>query len=163
MAVGQRDPVTVLYRTLLVFAAVGVLILIAGVGEFLYFEPVGASQGLNAHIVGVFHYNPTARQTFGPNTQTFSRGDQFAAVVDWSTLPDSITVQAVWIDSFQNIVGTAGPDKPSELQGEGTIPAEVPPNLRYHLPGGYIFAVERVVNGQAVEVLGRRIVEVERT
>ena len=163
VAVVQRDPVTVLYRTLLVFAAVGVLILVAGAAEFLYFEPVGASHGVHARIVGVYVYDASSHQTSGPDRETFARREQFAAVVDWSTLPDSITVQAVWFDSFQNIVGMVGPDKPSALKEQTVIPAKVPESLRFHLPGEYIFAVERVAGGQPVEVLARRIIEVQRT
>jgi hypothetical protein len=38
----------------------------------------------------------------------------------------------------------------------------VPHDLKYHLPGEYIFAVERLAGGRPVEVLGRRLVEVLR-
>ena len=157
----QNDPVTALYRTLLVFAAVGVLILVAGLAEFVYFEPIGSS-GLHARIVGVYRYDPSTHQTTGKDQQVFMRADQFAAVVDWSSLPDTIDVQALWYDSFENVVGSIGPDRPSSLRDKSTIPAEVPKNLTLHLPGEYIFAVERVSSGQPVEVLARRIVDVRR-
>ena len=98
----------------------------------------------------------------GADQRTFSRADSFAAVVDWSALPDSITVQAVWFDSFENVVGAVGPANPCALAFEPTVPAVVPAGLKYHLPGQYIFAVERVNAGQPVQVLGRRIVLVER-
>ncbi|HLJ20020.1 MAG TPA: hypothetical protein VKU84_07475 [Stellaceae bacterium] len=162
MAVRHSDPVAGLYRTLLIFAGVGIVILAAGLAEFAYFEPVNPS-GLHVHIVGVFHYDPATQQTSGPDERTFRRADQFAAVVDWSGLPNTVVVQAVWFDSFQNIVGSAGPNVPSEMAGDRSIPAAVPRDLKFHLPGEYIFAVERVVAGQPVEVLARRIVEVERT
>jgi len=160
--VRQNDPVTGLYRTLIAFAAVGVLILVAGLAEFAYFEPVNSS-GLHVHIVGVFRYDPATHQTSGPDRQVFTRSDQFAAEVDWSGLPSNVVVQAVWFDSFQNVVGSAGPDVPSRLAGDRLIPAKVPSGLKFHLPGEYIFAVERVVGGQPVEVLARRIVEVQRS
>jgi hypothetical protein len=163
VAVGLRDPVIVLYRTLLVFGLVGILILSAGLVEFLNFEPVGAASGLHAHIAGVFHYDPATHKTYGRDEHTFARSDQFAAVVDWSGLPDTVTVEAVWFDSFQNVVGSAGPNKPSALKDDTTIPAAVPSNLKYHLPGEYIFAIERLVSGQPVEVLARRIVDVLRS
>jgi hypothetical protein len=162
VARGWRDPVTGLYRLLLAFAAIGVLILAAGFIEFLHFEPLAAS-GVHAHIVGVFKYDPGTHETSGPDRESFGRTDQFAAKVDWSGLPDTITVEAIWYDSFQNIVGSAGPDKPSALGEDTTIPAAVPHDLKYHLPGQYIFAVERLDGDQPVEVLGRRIVLVERT
>ena len=52
--------------------------------------------------------------------------------------------------------------KPSVLASDPAVPAVVPAGLKYHLPGQYIFAVERVNAGQPVQVLGRRIVLVER-
>lgn len=158
----QSDPVTALYRTLLVFAAVGILILVAGLAEFAYFEPVGSS-GLHARIVGVYQYDATSHTTSGPDRQAFGRSDQFAAVVDWSGLPDTETVQAIWFDSFENVVGSEGPGRPSALKDRTVIPAEIENGLKYHLPGQYIFAVERLSGGQPVEVLARRIVEVQRT
>ena len=162
MSARQTDPVSGLYRTLLVFAGVGVVILTAGLVEFVHFEPMAAS-GLHAHIVGVYQYDPATHQTSGPDRQTFSRADDFAAVVDWSGLPDTITVQALWYDGFQNVVGSAGPDRPSALREQTTIPAAVPNDLKFHLPGEYIFTIERVVDGQPVEVLARRLIQVERT
>lgn len=162
MSARQSDPVSALYRTLLAFAVVGAVILAAGLAEFAHFEPLSVS-GLHARIVGVYHYDPTTHQTSGPDSQTFSRADDFAAVVDWSGLPDSITVQALWYDGFENIVGSAGPDRPSALHEQTTIPAAVPRDLKFHLPGEYIFTIERVVDGQPVEVLARRLIEVERT
>ncbi len=163
VASAQRDPVFGPYRTLLAFAGVGILILCAGLAEFLYFEPFGDTTTFHAHIAGVFHYDPATHQTTGADEQTFGRADQFAAVVDWSGLPDTITVEAIWYDSFQNVVGSVGPGKPSALAGDTVIPAAVPSSLHYHLPGEYLFAVERVSGGQPVEVLARRLVEVTRT
>ncbi len=152
-----------MYRLLLVFGAIGVAILAVGVAEFVYFEPIGQSAGLQAHIVGVFSYDPTNHETSGADRDTFKRSDQFAAVVDWSALPDNITVQAIWYDSFQNVVGSVGPDKPPALKKQTIIPAAVPTDLKYHLPGQYEFVIERVEGGQPVEVLARRLILVERT
>src|SRR5579859_5773138 len=58
VAVGQRDPVVTLYRTLLVCAAVAIVILAAGLAEFFYFEPFAQSSGLHARITGVYAYDP---------------------------------------------------------------------------------------------------------
>jgi len=157
-----NDPVNTLYRILLTYGVIGVLILIAGAAEFAYFEPFSKSSGLKVHIVGVFEYDPATRHTSGPDQRTFTRSDSFAAVVDWSGLPKDITVQAVWLDGFENVVGGAGPGHPSELAASTIIPALVPPGLKYHLPGQYIFAVERINGNLPVEVLARRIVLVER-
>lgn len=158
----QSDPVTGLYRTLLAFAAAGVLILVAGLAEFAYFEPVNPS-GLHARIVGIYRYDPTSHTTSGTDRQAFGRTDQFAAVVDWSGLPETESFQAIWFDSFENVVGGQGPGRPSELKEHTIVPAEIENGLKFHLPGQYIFVVERLSGGQPVEVLARRIVEVQRT
>ena len=164
MAVGQRDPVVTLYRVLLGCAAAGVLILAAGLAEFVYFEPFTQTTGVRAEITGVYAYDRTAQQTTGPDRSIFKRTDDFAAVVDWSRITaPGIVVQAIWYDGFGNVVGQAGPGRPGDLQDHRVIPAELPQGLPYHLPGQYIFAVERMQGGLPVEVLARRLVEVTRT
>ena len=163
MATAQRDPVVTLYRTLLMYGLVGLLILTAGLVEFLHFEPFGVTAGVRAHIAGIYLYDPANGQTSGPDRSTFARSEEFAAVVNWSDLPDNISVQAVWYDAFGNVVGQVGPGKPSELGGHRVVAAEKPTGLKFHLPGQYIFAVERLEGGQPVEVLARRLIEVERT
>jgi hypothetical protein len=160
---GQRDPVITLYRTLLAYGLVGLLILTAGLIEFLHFEPFGVTAGMHVRIVGVYRYDQATHQTSGGDQSSFARNEQFAAVVDWSGLPDDITVQALWYDSFENVVGLVGPARPSALAGRTIIPAAVPQGLKYHLPGEYIFAVERLDGGRPVEVLARRLVVVERS
>jgi hypothetical protein len=160
--VGARDPVWTLYRTILAYAAIAILIFVAGVAEYIHFEPFSTTSSLHARVVGVYRYDPTTKTTTGRDRDTFARSEPFAAVVDWSGLPDTVTVEAIWYDSFENIVGMVGPGKPSELRDQTVIPAEVPQGLKYHLPGEYIFAIERLDNGRPVEVLDRRIVYVER-
>jgi hypothetical protein len=118
--------VVTLYRTLLAYGIVAVLILGAGMAEYFHFEPFGRAATVPTAIVGVYLYDPTSHRTSGPDQQTFARNQPFAVVVDWSKLPDSITVQALWYDSFGNVVGRVGPGHPSELSGEVAIPAAVP-------------------------------------
>ena len=156
------DPVRPLYRALLVFDIVALLILAVGLGEFLYFEPPGQSTGLKATIAGVYLYDPTADSTSGPDRRTFLRSEQFAAVVNWSSLPQNIVVDARWYDSFEAVVGRVGPGTPEQLAGQTTIPVGLPAGLKYNLPGQYVFVVERLQGGVPVEVLARRIVLVER-
>jgi len=160
--VGARDPVWTLYRTVLAYGAFAIVIFIAGAAEYFHFEPFSSTPSVHARIVGVYGYNAATRATTGPDRKSFARAEQFAAVVDWSGVPDTLTVEAVWYDSFENIVGSVGPGTPSALRDQTVVPAEVPQGLKYHLPGEYIFAVERLANGRPVEVLGRRIVFVER-
>ncbi|HKV89234.1 MAG TPA: hypothetical protein VJT78_14675 [Candidatus Dormibacteraeota bacterium] len=156
------DQVRTLYRALLVFATVGVLILVAGLVEFAYFEPPGQSSGLHARIVGVFAYDPGTGMVKGADQPEFSRTDQFAAVVDWSSLPPGTAVDARWYDSFGDIVGRAGPATAGQLANQGVVPVIVPKGLQHSLAGHYTFVVERLSGGVPVEVLGRRIVLVRR-
>jgi hypothetical protein len=157
------DQLNVLYRTLLWFATVGALILAIGLVEFVYFERPGEASGIKAHIVGVFEYDPTAQQVKGPDRSEFPRSGQFAAVVDWSSLPARLEVDARWYDSFGSLEGEVGPAKASDLASDNIIPVQVPPGFRYVLPGRYTFVVERIESGVPVEVLGRRFVVVDRT
>jgi hypothetical protein len=157
------DPVRTLFRTLLIFDVVAILVLAVGLGEFVYFEQPGQSTGVKATIVGVYQYDPISRTTSGPDRSTFGRAQQLAAVVDWTSLPPNITVDARWYDSFEAIVGHVGPGMPAQLADQTTIPVGVPTGLKYNLPGHYLFVVERLANGVPVEVLARRIVLVERS
>ncbi len=156
------DQVRTLYRTLLVFGAFSILILVIGVVEFVYFEPPGQHTGLKATIVGVYQYDPDHNQTVGPDTSSFPRTAQFAAVVDWSSLPPNVIVDARWFDSYGNVVGSVGPGTPQDLAGKTIIPVQVPPGYHHVLPGHYPFVVERYEGGQLVEVIARRLVQVQR-
>jgi hypothetical protein len=157
------DQLRVLYRTLLVFATVGLLILATGLVEFAYFEPPGQTTGARAHIAGIFKYDPATKETVGPDRSEFARDEQFAAVVDWSTIPANLTVAARWYDSFGSIDGQVGPGTPPSLANNSVISVVVPQGYHYVLPGTYTFVVERLKDGVPVEVLGRRFVVVDRT
>jgi hypothetical protein len=157
------DQLRVLYRTLLLFATVGTVILAIGLVEFVYYEPPGQASGIKAHITGVYVYDPATKQVVGPDRSEFPRQGEFAAVVDWSSLPSGLVVDARWYDSFGSLEGRVGPGTPSELSGDSVIPVEVPPGFHYVLPGRYTFVVERLQGGVPVEVLARRFVVVDRT
>jgi len=157
------DPVRTLYRTLLLFDVAALLILAVGLGEFLYFEPPGQATGIKATVVGVYQYDPATNKTFGLDRSTYTRTQLFAAVVDWKSLPASITADARWYDAFEAIVGSVGPGTPAQLANEPIVPIALPTNLKHNLPGQYVFVVERWANGVPVEVLARRIVLVERS
>src|SRR5450759_4017228 len=92
------DQVQTLYRTLLVFATAAVVILAVGLVEFVYFEPPGQTSGARARIVGIFHYDPAAGTTLGADRSSFTRNEEFAAEVNWSGLPDNLSVDARWYD-----------------------------------------------------------------
>jgi hypothetical protein len=156
------DQLRVLYRTLLVFATVAAVILAIGVVQFAYFEPIGQSTGATAHIQGVYEYDSKTGKTVGGDRYEFPRTGEFAAVVDWSSVPSNLTVDARWYDSFGSLVGQVGPAKPSDLTDKSVIPVLVPEGYHFVLPGTYTFVVERVENGQPVEVIGRRFAHVDR-
>src|SRR6185312_4727655 len=157
-----RDLIGTTYRTLLIYVAVAVVVLTAGVAEFVYFERPGYSTGATAHIEGVYRYDPDTNRTSGPDRSIFARDEQLAAVVDWASLPDNLSVDARWVNSFGTVVGGVGPASPQELAARSIVPVKVPVGLHLNLPGQYIFVVERYHNGLPVEVLARRLVLVER-
>jgi hypothetical protein len=159
----QYDQLRTLYRTLLVFATVAMVILAVGLVEFVYFEPPGQVTGAKARIAGVFEYDPESGKVIDGDKSTFSRNQQFAAEVSWAGLPENISVDARWYDTFGNIVGRIGPSTPAELGTTSIVPATVPQGLHHNLPGHYTFVVERLKDGMPVEVLARRIVLVERS
>lgn len=163
MQAAPYDQVRTLYRTLLVFATVAVVILIVGLVEFVHFEPPGQSTGTTARVVGIYTYNPSSGTVAGPDQSEFSRTQVFAAVVDWSSVPANLTVDARWYDSFGSIVGRVGPGTPAQLANRSIVPVVVPAGFHHVLPGHYTFVVERFRDGVPVEVLARRIVLVQRT
>ena len=155
------DQIRTLYRTLVVFATVAVVILAVGLVEFVYFEPPGQTTGERARIVGVFGYDPTTGNAVGTDRSTFTRNEEFAAEVSWSGLPDSLSVDARWYDAFGSMVGRLGQSTPAKLGNYSIVQVIVPPGLHHNLPGHYTFVVERLQGGMPVEVLARRIVLVE--
>jgi hypothetical protein len=157
------DQLRVLYRTLLVFATVGVVILVIGIIQFAYFEPFGQTSGAKATIEGVYVYDSETGQIEGPDSSEFPRSVEFAAKVDWSSLPANITVDARWYDSFGTLRGQVGPGTPPELADKSIVPVLVPEGYHYVLPGRYTFVVERFNHDVPVEVLGRRFVRVDRS
>ena len=156
------DQLKVLYRTLLVFATVGTVILAIGIVQFVYFEPLGQTTGVQARIVGVYQYDPATKTTIDGDRSEFPRTEEFAAKVDWSSLPNNLIVDARWYDSFGSLRGQVGPGSPSSLADKSVIPVDVPPGFHFVLPGRYTFVVERIKNDVPVEVLGRRFVLVDR-
>jgi hypothetical protein len=157
------DQLLVLYRTLLVFATIGVVILSIGLVQFVYFERPGQETGVKAHIVGIYQYDPASHKTVGPDRSEFPRSAEFAAMVDWSSVPANLIVDARWYDTFGSMRGSVGPAHPTDLAADNIIPVQVPQGFHYVLPGRYTFVVERIQGGVAVEVLARRFVLVDRT
>ena len=156
------DQLRTLFRTMLVFATAAAVVLSIGLIEFVYFEPPGQTSGVKAHIVGVYRFDGETGQTVGSDRSEFPRSGEFAAVVDWSSIPNNLTVDARWYDDFGSLRGGEGPGHPADLAPHAVVPVLVPPGFRYVLPGRYTFVVERLEGGMPVEVIGRRLVLVDR-
>jgi hypothetical protein len=158
------DQLHTLYRTLLVFATAGAIILSLGLVQFVYFERPGEETGVRAHIAGVYEYDSATKKTIGPDRSEFPRSNVFAAVVDWSSVPSQLVVDARWYDTFGSMRGEVGPAHSTDLSADSVVPVEVPPDLHFVLPGRYTFVVERLdADAVPVEVLARRFVLVDRT
>lgn len=158
----RSDEILPLYRAIKLVGALAIVIFVAGALEFVSFEPPGQTTGTVARIQGVYAYNPDSRSVSGEPAGHFSRGQPFAAVVDWTSIPAGTQVAARWFDSFGEVVGQAGPGN-AEAMTENAVPVALPQGLTQNIPGTYLFVVERISHGQPVEVLARRLVEVERT
>jgi len=159
---GSPDEILPLFRAIRLVGLMGLLILAVGLIEFVSFEPPGQATGTVAKIGGVYAYDPASRSVKGAAQERFARDQPFAAVVDWSSIPAGTTVAARWFDSFGEVVGQVGPAPAGDL-GSAPVPVALPEGLTRNIPGTYLFVVERISKGQPVEVLARRLVEVERT
>ncbi|HLH69693.1 MAG TPA: hypothetical protein VKY90_11840 [Candidatus Dormibacteraeota bacterium] len=160
----SHDDVQPLYRVMLVLGAAGLLILALGLTVFLRFAPLGQRTGLVAHVVGVYAYDPSRREVWGPPATRFPRTRPFAARVSWASLPSQVVVGATWYDSLQEPTGGVGPAPAGRLAASnGLVPEHAPSGLRGNLPGTYTLLVLRYVGGQPVEILARTTVIVERS
>src|SRR5438874_10954094 len=89
--------------------AVAVLILASGFFFFLRFAPPGQGTGLRARVEGVYAYDPSTKSIKGHPSRSFTPDQQFAARVDWASLPATVTVGAHWYNSLEEEVGGVGP------------------------------------------------------
>jgi hypothetical protein len=159
---GRPDEILPLYRAIRLVGLMALLIFAVGLLEFLSFEPPGQATGTTARITGVYAYDASSHAVKGQPQQRFRRDQPFAAVVDWSSIPAQTTVAARWFDSFGEVVGQVGPAAAGDIGAEA-VPVALPEGLQRNIPGTYLFVVERISQGRPVEVLARRLVEVQRT
>ena len=113
---------------------------------------------------GVYAYDPSTGKTSGSPAHSFPPDQPFAAKVDWASLPSSVTVGAHWYNSLEQEVGGLSPSPAGALARRGAL--VVPTHARNgteNLPGQYTMVVARYSNGQAMELLARTSVLVERT
>lgn len=157
------DDLRPLFRTVVALGIAGLVILAVGLVEFFAFEPLGQHTGVKARVVGVFRYDPDSRQTSGPSSARFAADQDFAAVVDWSSVPGDTLVGAHWFNSLGSDVGGIDPRPASAMtDADRSVPVKVPEGFHANIPGEYLFVVERFRDGQPVEVLARRLVLVKR-
>ena len=159
---GRPDEIMPLYRAIKLAGLMAVFIFAAGTAEFLSFEPPGQATGTVARISGVYAYNPSSGAIGHDPEEHFARDQAFAAVVDWSSIPATTVVAARWFDAFGEVVGQVGPAPAGGLHVQ-EVPVALPRGLTRSIPGTYLFVVERMSHGQAVEVLARRVVQVDRS
>jgi hypothetical protein len=162
--VSPRDDFRPLYRTMVSLGTVAILILALGFLFFLHFAPPGQGTGLRARVQGVYAYDPSTKRLHGAPSTTFPPDQPFAARVDWSSLPTTVTVGAHWYNSLEQEIGGVGPASAGALARRGTpVVQTLPQGGAENLPGDYTMVVARYSNGQAVELLARTSVLVERT
>ena len=157
------DEVRPLYRAVVGLGIAALLILGLGIADFLYFEPFGQHTGTTARVTGIYRYDASSHRVVGEPATRFTVDDAFAAVVDWSSLPSSMTVAARWYNSLDVTVGGVGPAPAGRLSGHEVVPVKLPSGFSKNLPGQYVFVVERISGGQPVELLAREQVLVRRT
>ena len=149
-----------LFWPIVVIGALGAVILLSGLGLFLYFEPVDAQAGNgNARITGVYRFDPSTRDKVGPPTARFTSRDIPAAVVDWKSLPPDMVAAAHWYDDNGQVLGGVGP-APAGAQPARPIPIDVAPGDEIP-PSAYVFVVERFDGGRSVQVLARSAIKVD--
>ncbi len=151
-----------LTRTIQALGLVSVLILVAGFAELIVFEPLGQHTGTRARVTGVYAVEGSSGRPVGDPQTHFGRDQNFAAIVDWSSLPPAMTVSARWYDSLDQTVGGVRAEPASGLAARGVVVLERrSPEFHHNLPGHYTLVVLRHAGGQPVEVLARRTVLVE--
>jgi hypothetical protein len=161
--VSQRDDFRPLYRTMLALGTVAILILVFGFLFFLRFAPPGEGTGLRVSVEGVYAYDPSTKTIHGRASTTFAPDQAFAARVDWSSLPSKVTVGAHWYNSLEQEIGGVAPRPAGALARDRTLVVQTPPSGADDLPGQYTMVVARYSHGQAVELLVRTSVLVERS
>lgn len=147
-----------LYNWMIALGSVALVILGIGLVDFFVFEPIGQSTGAHATVQGVYRLDPGSGQVAGPPRAQFGPDEPFAAVVDWTSLPPTMVVAAHWYNTLGQEVGGVGPAPAGQLLDRTVIPVKTPPEFKHNVPGEYTFLAERYSDGQAVEVLARRLV-----
>ena len=161
MIAGDRD-LAPIQRTLTALGIAAVLILVAGIAEYLHFEPPGQHTGAAASVRGVYLYDTSTKQVTGKSVTKVNADQAFAALIDVAAVPDGTQVDARWLDPLGNGVGSVGPEDVALLRANPIVPLTPPKGVSENLPGRYTIVVERWSGGRPVEVLDRSGVLVMR-
>lgn len=141
------------------FGLVGLLVLLGGLGLYLYFEPINQNTGTSVQVTAIKQYDPGTGTVSGRSMTRFGSHQIPAAVIDWSGVSAGLTVQAAWYDeqlSDAAALNTVGPGPAGEM------PRAIPlVNHHSQLSSGlYLFVVGRYSGGRIVEVLARQEAQV---
>ncbi|MGH7912965.1 MAG: hypothetical protein ACREQM_08860 [Candidatus Dormibacteraceae bacterium] len=152
----RRNPT---FLAMVAFGVIGLLVLVCGLGLYLYYEPVGQNTGTAVQVTGIRQYDPSTNTVAGRSKTVFASNQIPAAVIDWSGVSPGLKVEAGWYDeqlSNAAALNTAGPAPASSM------PRAVPlVTQRDQLsPGLYLFIVGRYSGGRIVEVLARQEAQV---
>ena len=159
----DEDSLRPLSRVMLGLGTVALVIFALGGVTIVAFAPPGQKTGLKARVIGVYRYDPRTQQVTGDPSSHFTPDQAFAARVDWSSLPSTVTVGARWYNTLDEPVGGVGPVTAATLASRDALVAvRTPPGLHNNLPGSYVLTVVRYSGGRAVELLARETVLVER-
>lgn len=154
-----RDDLTAPYVLLLAVGLFSSLIILLAFGQLIQGTAPWQHVNVQAHIEGVYGYDPaTGRTTAGAQT-TFREGETFAARVDWRSLPQGLQVGARWYDDSGVDWGGIQPGTAGQLAAGGV---SLVPMVRTDATAGvYTVDVMRYSGGRPVQILGRAQVTVK--
>lgn len=152
----RRNPT---FLVMVAFGLVGLLVLLSGLGLYLYFEPVNQNTGTTVQVTAIKQYDPDTGTVSGHSRTQFGADQIPAAVINWRGVSSGLTVQAGWYDedlSDATAITTVGP-RPA-----AAMPRAIPlVRYRSRLSSGlYLFIVGRYAGGRIVEVLARQEAQV---
>ena len=137
--------------------AVSALLLVLGLSNLVTASMPWAHTGLKVQVTGVYPYDKQAH-TVGETAGTrFKRGQEFAARVDWASLPQGLEVGGAWYDAQDRLVSGQQPAPAGQLASEQAV---VPMTDDRAVPGRYRLLVMHYADGKPIEILGRQSVRV---
>jgi hypothetical protein len=149
----KGDDLQAPFWTLMALGTVSALLLVLGLSNLITATMPWAHTGLKVQVTGVFPYDPRVHTVTDGAGTSFKRGQEFAAKVDWSSLPRNLEVGGVWYDSQDREVSALAPAPAGQLAAQQAV---VPMTDSQALPGSYRVLVMHYVDGKPIEILGRK-------